>query len=76
MVIYMKIRTLEDVLVMLGSEEPFDFSKMEDTFSDCLTESGNIAYEKLGCILEFMQEENIIKGFNNDKLDKFVNFNY
>lgn len=72
----MKINTLEDLLILLGSDQPFDFSNSDNSFSDCLTESGNIAYNKLRDILHFMEKEHIISDFDEDKLDKYINFNY
>ena len=72
----MEITTLEDVLILLGSNHPFDFSNAYNSFSDCLTESGNIAYDKLRRILYFMEKEHIISDFDEDKLDKYINFNY
>lgn len=73
----MEIKTIGDVLNLLGSDEPFDFSRVnENPFSDCLTKSGNIAYNNLRNILIFMQNENIITGFDEDKLDRYIDLNY
>ena len=72
----MEINTIEDILNLLGSEKPFDFKNNKAMHSDCLTESGNVAYDNLRNILFYLQDENIITNFNEDELDKYIDLNY
>ena len=71
-----KISTIEDILLLMGSDKPFDYSNNEAAVSDCLTKSGNVAYNNLCNILFFLQNENIITGFSEDKLDRYIDLNY
>lgn len=71
-----KINDMYDCLVLLGSEEPFREQNIEDSFDDCLTESGYTAYDNLRELLFFLSREKIIPNFDEDNLDKYINFNY
>lgn len=72
----MEINTIEDILLLMGSDKPFNYSNNENAVSDCLTESGNVAYNNLCNILSFLQSENIIAGFSEDELDRYIDLNY
>ena len=71
-----RINNLYDCLILLGSEEPFREQDKENPFDDCLTESGYIAYDKLREMLFFLSREKIIADFDEDILDRYIDFNY
>lgn len=71
-----RINNLYDCLILLGSEEPFREQDKENPFDDCLTESGYIAYDKLREILFFLSLEKIIADFDEDILDRYIDFNF
>lgn len=71
-----KINNLSDCLSLLGSNEPFKKQNIENPFDDCLTKSGYVAYDQLRELLFFLSKEKIIPYFDEDNLDRYVNYNY
>lgn len=71
-----EINSIDDCLVLLGSEKPFREQRTENPFDDCLTDSGYIAYDKLRALLFFLSQEKIISSFNEDILDRYIDYNY
>lgn len=59
------IYNLEDCFACLGADNPF-------TSDGNLSDEGNRAFNTLRELLSFMQENNVITGFDEDKLDKLV----
>ena len=59
------ICNLEDCFACLGADNLF-------TSDGNLSNEGNHAFDTLRELLSFMEENNVITGFNEDKLDKLV----
>ena len=71
----MACNTLEDCLILLGSKKPF-LNKARIKADNCIvpfTCSGNLAYEKLRDIINYLVEQNIVEKFNEDLLDVIAN---
>lgn len=71
-----EINTMEDCLLLMGSENPFRKQNPKNVCDDCLTESGYVAYDQLRELLSFLSREGVISGFDEDVLDKYIDFNY
>lgn len=71
-----KISSIYECLILLGSKEPFREQNIKNPFDDCLTDSGYIAYDRLREILIFLSQEKIISKFDEDTLDRYIDYNY
>lgn len=60
------IMTIYDCLSLMGSENPF-------TKSDTLTKSGYLAFDELKELIGYLNENGVVQGLNEDKLDELVN---
>lgn len=59
------IYNLEDCFVCLGASNPF-------TSDGNLSDEGSNAFDTLCGLLSFMEENGVITGFDEDKLDRLV----
>ena len=68
---FYEVKTITECFDLLGCTDPFILSNC--CYTNTLTDKGNIAFEKLRSIINFLNKSGVVDHFNEDKLDELIN---